>query len=140
VGAADGGLTAVGVRGWYLSLTRPPGTPPNWVFGAVWGVLYVQIGFSAWLIWRRPQIGQRRALLLWGWQLLVNALWGPAFFGLHSPGLALGVVLTLLVLVVLTIRRFLRLSRLAGVLLLPYALWTCYATYLTIGFLWLNPG
>ena len=100
VGAADGSLIAGRRRGWYASLLRPPGTPPNWVFGPVWTALYVMIGIAGWLVWRRTT--STRPLRLWGWQLAANACWTPAFFALRSPPLALAVCLVLLVLIVLT--------------------------------------
>ncbi len=136
VGLADGAATAQAVHGWYLSLAAPPGRPPNWVFAPVWSLLYVLIGVSGWLLWRR--VGTRPPLRLWGWQLLVNALWAPAFFGLRSPAAGLVVLLPLLALIGLTILAAGRVDRRAAVLLLPYAVWTCYATYLNIGFWWLN--
>ena len=137
VGASGGAITADSARGWYLTLARPPGVPPNAAFPVVWSLLYVMMGVAAWLAWRQP--GHRRALRLWGWQLLANALWTPAFFGLHSPALGLAVLGVLLPLIVLTIGGFLPLDRRAAALMLPYLLWTLYATYLTAGFWWLNP-
>lgn len=138
VGAVDAAITAPAIRTWYLSLLHPPGTPPNWLFGPVWTVLYLMIAVAAWLIWQHPW--HRRALLLWGWQLLANALWMPIFFGLHQIGAALAEVAVLLMLAVLTTAEFARLSRPAAILMLPYLLWTCYAAYLNAGFWWLNPG
>jgi translocator protein len=137
VGAADGAIVAGPARGWYLSLTRPPGTPPDWLFGPVWTVLYVMIGIAGWFVWRRSTA--TRPLRLWGWQLAANALWAPAFFAMHSPPLAFAVDLVLLVLIALTARAFLRVRRLAALLLVPYFAWAGYATYLTAGFWWLNP-
>jgi translocator protein len=137
VGAADGAIVAGPARGWYLSLTRPPGTPPDWLFGPVWTVLYVMIGVAGWFVWRRSTA--TRPLRLWGWQLAANALWAPAFFAMHSPPLAFAVNLVLLVLIALTARAFLRVRRLAALLLVPYFAWAGYATYLTAGFWWLNP-
>lgn len=136
VGFSTSGITAGAVRGWYLTLARPPGTPPNWLFAPVWTTLYVLIGVSGWLVWRKPL--HRAALRLWGWQLGINALWTPVFFGLHSPGLGMIVLLAMLVAVGLTIRAFAPLSRPAAWLLLPYAAWGCYAGYVNAGFLWLN--
>ena len=139
----SGAITATSVRGWYLSVTHPPGTPPNWVFAPVWITLYVLMGVSAWLVWHRVDIGadrKRAALRLWGWQLLLNALWTPAFFGLHDPALALGVMALLLGAVALTIRAFRPLHRGAALLLAPYLAWVCYAAYLNTGFWWLNHG
>lgn len=138
VGAAGGSIVAGLPRAWYLSLDRPPGTPPNWVFGSVWTALYAVIGVAGWQAWRRALTP--RPLRLWGWQLAVNACWTPAFFALHSPPLALAVSLVLLVLIALTMRAFFRLRRLAAWLLAPYLAWTSYATYLTAGFWWLNPN
>ena len=137
VGAAGGAVTADAVRGWYLTLARPPGVPPSAVFPVVWTTLYIMMGLAAWLAWRRP--APWPALRLWGLQLLANALWSPAFFGLHSPTLGLVVLAALLPLIVATILAFRRLDPRAAALMLPYLLWTLYATYLTAGFRWLNP-
>ncbi|GAN76628.1 TspO/MBR family protein [Acidisphaera rubrifaciens] len=136
VALSAGAVTATSVHTWYLSLRRPPGTPPNWVFGPVWTTLYLMMAGAAWLVWRRT--GGGRALRLWGWQLLANALWTPAFFGLRLPGLALLVMGVLVVLLGRTVRIFGRIVPLAALLLLPYCVWVLYATYLTAGFWWLN--
>jgi len=136
VAVADGAVTSLSLRTWYSSLTLPPGTPPNWVFGPVWGLLYVLIGVAGWLIWRR--CGASRPVRLWGWQLLANALWMPAFFGLRSPALGLGVIAALLVLIAVTIHAFSRISRVSAWLMVPYFVWTSYAAYLNAGIWWLN--
>ena len=136
VGAAGGTLTESGLRGWYLSLAQPPGTPPNWVFAPVWALLYVLIGLSAWLVWERP--AHRRALRTWGWQLLLNAAWTPAFFGLGQIALALVVIVALIGAICHTIIVFARVRPAAALLLAPYLAWTCYAAYLNAGFWWLN--
>jgi tryptophan-rich sensory protein len=138
VGGADAALVNGSVHGWYASLARPPATPPNWLFGPVWTVLYVMLGVAGWLVWRRA--GAARPLRLWGWQLAANALWTPAFFGLHNPPLALAVILVLLVLIAATMRSFVRINRVAVWLMLPYLAWCGYATYLNVGFWWLNPA
>ena len=136
VGAADSAMTAGSVRGWYLSLARPPLTPPNWAFGPVWMTLYVMIGVAGWLVWR--QTGAGPAVRLWGWQLAVNALWNPVFFGLHRIGLALAIIAALIAAIALTIRAFARVNRRAAWLMAPYLVWTCFAAYLNAGFWWLN--
>jgi benzodiazapine receptor len=136
VGAVGGSITVRAVHGWYQALHAPPGTPPNWVFAPVWSTLYVMIGVAGWLIWKR--LGASRSLRLWGWQLAANALWAPAFFGLHSPVLAMGVMFMLLFLVALTIRAFRRVQRTAAMLMAPYGVWCLYAAYLNAGFLLLN--
>ncbi len=136
VGIASGAVTATSVGTWFLTITAPPGTPPNWLFAPVWTTLYGLVGIAAWLVWRRP--GHRPALRIWGWHLLVNALWTPAFFGLHSIALGMVVILALLVAIGVTMRAFQRFSSMAVALMVPYLAWTCYATYLNAGFFWLN--
>lgn len=140
VGLSAAAVNAPAMTGWYTSLQRPPGTPPNWLFAPVWAAIYVMVGTSAWLVWWRAPQGRRQtaALQLWGWQLLLNALWSPAFFGMHSAALGLLVIAPLLVLVGLNVVSFARLHRGAAVLLVPYFCWTAYATYLNAGFWWLN--
>jgi benzodiazapine receptor len=135
VAVADGAVTALSVRTWYLTLTPPPGTPPNWVFGPVWTVLYVMMAVAAWLVWR---VGSMRAVRVWGWQLLLNALWTPAFFGLQSTGLGLVLIVSLLVMVAVTLMIFRRVQPIAALLMVPYLAWVGYATYLNAGFWWLN--
>ncbi len=141
VWVANGAVTGISVHGWFHSLARPPGAPPDWVFAPVWTVLYATIGVSAWLVWRRVDVAahrKRAALRVWGWQLLANALWPAAFFGLRDPQLGLAVIAALLIAIGLTIRSFWPLQRAAALLLLPYMGWVIFASYLNIGFWWLN--
>jgi len=143
VWAANGAVTAGSVRGWYASLIAPPGTPPNWLFAPVWTALYPTMGVAAWLVWRRIDVGaerKRTALRCWGWQLLVNALWSPAFFGLHRLDASLVIVAALFTAVALTTFLFARLQRGAALLMAPYLAWVGYAAYLNAGFWWLNRG
>ncbi len=143
VWTASSAIIAGSVRGWYGSLAAPLGTPPTWLFAPIWTTLYPVMGVAAWVVWRRIDIGaerKRAALRTWGWQLLINSLWSPALFGLHSLGLGLFVIGSLLVAVLLTIRRFVPLQPVAAALMVPYALWVGYAAYLNMGFWWLNHG
>lgn len=124
------------LHGWYPSLSRPPLTPPDWVFAPVWTTLYTMIGAAGWMIWQRQ--GPSPALRLWGWQLAANALWVPAFFGLHSPALAMLVILVMLGLAAMTVQAFRRVRPAAAWLMLPYLAWGLFAAYLNLGFLLLN--
>ncbi len=143
VWAANGAITAGSMPAWYRSLTAPPGTPPTWLFAPVWTTLYPVMGVAAWLVWRRIDVGaerKRTALRSWGWQLLANSLWSPAFFGLHNLALSLVAIVLLLASILLTIRRFVPLQPAAAALMSPYAVWVGYAAYLNAGFWWLNRG
>jgi tryptophan-rich sensory protein len=125
--------------GWYAALAKPSWTPPGWLFGPVWTLLYFSMAVAAFLVWRRPASRARtRALVLFGVQLGLNALWTPLFFGAHLPGLALAEIVLLDVAVVATLFAFWRLRRAAGALLVPYLAWSLFATALNAAIFWLN--
>jgi tryptophan-rich sensory protein len=141
VAAADASANAARVSAWYLSMPAPPLAPPAAAIQPVSLILHLMLGIAAWLVWRRGSLLAVRAVLKWwGWLLLFDAAWSPVFFGLHRPDLALVVMVPLLVLVGITAYGFGRLERAAGALMLPYAIWMCYASYLIAGFFWLNPN
>ena len=118
---------------WYAALAKPDWNPPNSVFGPVWTTLYVLMGISAWLVWRKRGFdGARTALLLFGVQLLLNALWSWLFFGLHAPGLAFAEMLLLWLVILATLLSFRKISPLAGWLLVPYLLWVSFAAVLNL--------
>lgn len=125
---------------WYASLTRPPLTPPNWVFGPVWTLLYLLMAVAFYRVLRVGSAtpGRTRALGVFMAQLGLNAAWSFAFFGAHSPALGLLTIAPLLSLIVATIVLFRPLDAIAAWCLTPYAAWVCFATYLNAGFWWLN--
>lgn len=136
-GAASGLATPPG--DWYASLAKPSWTPPGWLFGPVWTVLYAAMGVSAWLLWRRRrQPGARRALACFGTQLALNFAWTPVFFGLHCPGLAAVIIVALLAMIVATVAASWRVSRAASLLLVPYVAWVGFASCLNIAIWFLN--
>lgn len=124
---------------WYASLVKPAWTPPSAVFAPVWTMLYAAMGVAAWLVWRRAGFGGAGvALALFGFQLVLNALWSYLFFGLHRVGFALLdiVVLWLAILVVAVL--FWRVDRRAGALMVPYLAWVGYASALNLALWRLN--
>jgi translocator protein len=125
---------------WYAGLVKPALTPPAWVFGPVWTVLYGMMGTAAWLVWRqRGFTGAVVPLGLFLGQLALNALWSYVFFGLHRPGLAVLEIIALWLAILATLIAFWRSSPQAGLLLLPYILWVSFAAYLNCQFWRLNP-
>jgi benzodiazapine receptor len=110
---------------WYAALNKAPGTPPGFVFGIVWPMLYAAMAVSAFMAWRG---GARLGLFML--QLAVNLAWSYLFFYFHQPIPALVDIVVLWVLVFMMIRQFGRHSRLAGMLQVPYLLWLTFATYL----------
>jgi tryptophan-rich sensory protein len=139
-GAAIGLLTMGDIGGWYATLNKPWFTPPNYVFGPVWTVLYILMGVSLYLVvssgWEKKPV--RTGVILFGAQLGANLLWSVLFFGLHSPVGALACIVLLLALIVATIVAFRPVSKPAALLLVPYLAWVCIATALNAGVVVLN--
>lgn len=132
--------TAQSVRDWYPGLIKPPGTPPDSVFGPVWSTLFVLMAVAAWQVWTRSGFeGARLAFGLFGLQLVLNIAWSFLFFGLRQPGAALVEILLLWVAILVTCLEFRSHSLAAALLLLPYLAWVGYATYLNYGIWRLNP-
>jgi translocator protein len=137
--AALGGLaTANNVNGWYATADKAPWSPPNWVFGPVWTVLYTAMAVAAWLVWRRHADGSKAALTAYGVQLGLNLLWTPVFFALYpalgTPALwiAFVIIVALAVAVAVTVVLFGPISRTAGLLMLPYLSWIVFASSLNL--------
>ncbi|RTE54426.1 tryptophan-rich sensory protein [Arenibacter aquaticus] len=132
IGFLSSFATQSSVNDWYAGLNKPSFNPPNWIFAPVWTILYVMMGVSAGIVWAKGvyHIWVKTALYHFGIQLLFNALWSIIFFGFKNPFAALLVILTLLVLLIFTIKWFKVVSKTAAYLLLPYLLWVCFATAL----------
>jgi benzodiazapine receptor len=132
--------TSASIQTWYVTLNKPFFTPPNWLFAPVWLTLYTLMGISLFLIWRQGVHDRpvQIALALFGVQLLLNAFWSIAFFGLRSPLAGLSVILALWIAIAATILKFLPLSKPAGLLLVPYILWVSIAAALNVAIVLLN--
>jgi benzodiazapine receptor len=132
--------TVAAIPTWYSHLEKPLFNPPNWVFGPVWTILYILMGISLYLVWIAvgKKKAKKQAYLAFAAQLLLNMLWSVVFFGLHN--LWGGAVVIVLLFVSLTINAILfrAFSRTAFWLLVPYAAWVCFATYLNVSVAVLN--
>jgi len=133
-------FTNTSIPTWYTTLEKPSFTPPNWLFAPVWTALFVLMGVSAFLLWRNGLDDRkiRISLSVFVVQLVFNMLWSAAFFGLRSPLVGLIVIVILWAAILLTILNFLRVSLIAGILLVPYILWVTYAAVLNTSIFILN--
>ena len=133
-------FTMTAITTWYAGLQKPFFTPPDWVFFPVWTALYILMGVSLYLVLQNglEKRAVRHAVAVFSAQLVVNALWSFAFFGMQSPLNGLITILVLLALVITTIVLFWRISKPAAVLLVPYVFWVCVATALNTMILVLN--
>jgi tryptophan-rich sensory protein len=134
-------FTAPSIPTWYAALQKPPFTPPNWLFAPAWITLYLLMGISASLVWQNGLDNRRNrtALIVFLIQLVLNALWSIAFFGFESPLPGMVVIVLLWVAILITMLRFLQISKLAGFLLTPYLGWVTFAAILNVSIFILSP-
>ena len=140
VGALSGVISMDAMKG-YAGMDKPPLSPPAWLFPAVWTVLFLLMGISAYLIWadRCATDGEKfGALTIYCIQLIVNFFWPLIFFNAGAYLAALAWLILLIALVILTIVKFRRIRPAAGWMNLPYLMWLCFAAYLNAGVWWLN--
>ena len=125
---------------WYASLKKPDLSPPNWVFGPVWTTLYTLMGVSLFLVWqKRTEVKLAwPAIVFFLIHLVLNAFWSIIFFGLKSPFWAFIAIIVLWIMIVISIILFYRVNKTAGLLLLPYLIWVCFASYLNYSIWKLN--
>jgi translocator protein len=137
LGAGIGNLFAPDA--WFSALHKPTWNPPDWVFAPMWALLYVLMGISIWLVRRQCDAGaeaRQQASALFLFQLALNLMWTPIFFGLRSPLLAFIEICVLWCAVLFTAVEFGKIRALAGYLFLPYLLWVSFALVLN-GTIWL---
>lgn len=140
VSLAGSWVTTPAIPTWYAGLAKPWFTPPNWLFGPAWTLLYVLMSYAFWRILtsRGHAPDRRAAVLAFLVQIFLNGLWSFAFFGWRSPGAGLVVIAALWLAIVATIFAVARLDRTAAWLLAPYLAWTSFASALNVGVYLLN--
>ncbi len=136
IGGISGWLSGDGINSWYPSLIKPSFNPPAWVFGPVWTVLYLLMGYSFYRIWMQPvSIHRIKATRLFIAQITLNFFWSLLFFRWQLTGWATIEIIVLWITMILMIKAFIKLDSFAGYLQIPYLLWVSFASLLS-GSLW----
>jgi len=133
-------FTSNSIRTWYVEISRPPFTPPNWIFAPVWISLYLLMGISGYLVWKKGARKKevRIALILFFIQLALNSVWSILFFGLHLILAAFIEILLLWIAILFMIFKFWPVSKTAALIQIPYILWVSFAAVLNFSFAVLN--
>jgi len=139
-GALGSFYTTPAIPVWYAGLNKPFFTPPSWLFAPVWTTLYIMMGVSAYIIWkkRKESIEAAKGLVIFAGQLFLNAMWSVVFFGYKDIFFALLVIIFLWALILMCMIQFNKLSRNAMLLLIPYIVWVSFATLLNAAIWLLN--
>jgi tryptophan-rich sensory protein len=116
---------------WFTALHPADIMPPGWVFASVWTLLYVLMGWAfAMILNARGARARGQAITVFLVQLAANFAWSPLFFGMRQVSAAFYLIIAILILTVVTALLFARIRRNAGLLMVPYILWLCFASFL----------
>jgi benzodiazapine receptor len=125
---------------WYRKLKKPSWSPPSWLFGPVWTILYILIAISfgsVFLMVWKTQIA-RTVAISFILNLIFNFAFTPIQFGLKNNYLAaidiLFVVGTLLWSMVVIYPH----ASWITYIQIPYLLWGSFATVLQLTITYLN--
>ncbi len=124
----------------YSEIKNPPLSPPSFLFGIVWSVLYFLMGVSLYLVRMSSAPQQLKSLgyMIFGLQLAFNFAWTIIFFDFRAFNFAVVWLIMLIALIAANIYVFFKISKPAAYLLVPYLLWSLFALYLTAGIAILN--
>lgn len=133
--------TAPAIEAWYSTLAKPFFSPPNFLFAPVWITLYLMMGISIYLIWKKIDLKPKKvklAMTIFWLHLILNGSWSIIFFGAQNILIALFVLIALWILVLALIFLFWKISKPASYLLIPYFLWISFAGILNYSLFVLN--
>ena len=125
-------FTLPSISAWYSTLNKPFFTPPNWFFGPVWTSLFLLMGISLFLVWKKGFRNKKLkiGITFFSIQLALNVSWSILFFGLHKPFYAMVEISVLWVFILLTAIQFKKIDKKAAYLLIPYLVWVAFAGFL----------
>jgi tryptophan-rich sensory protein len=120
------------IPNWYKKLIKSKLNPPNWIFGPMWTLIYISIGYSGYIIWAENKSfsGHNFAWIVYFIQLVLNYLWTPLFFRLHLLYISFIEIILTAFSIALNIFVFYNINQTAGLILIPYLLWVSFASFL----------
>ena len=135
IALAIGGLSAIVTQSnmnIYKQIIKPPLAPPSILFPIVWTILYILMGISSARVWVKDKEKSKEVLFIYALSLVVNFFWSIIFFNMQMFLASFIWLILLWVLIILTIKGYLKISKLAGYLQIPYLLWVTFAGYLNL--------
>jgi len=121
------------MNNWYLKLKQSKYSPPSWIFGVVWPILYLLMAISLFIVWNaKICFPYCNAVTYFFIQLFFNLIWTTLFFKLRLINTALVNLALIIVFTFITIQKFYLVNKLASYLLVPYFIWLCFAFYLNL--------
>jgi tryptophan-rich sensory protein len=108
--------------------------PPSWLFGIVWPILYLLIGYSSYLIWNTTTISMSSKqfyLFLYVLQVILVMSWWPYFVNYPNKLFSTVTLIMLTVFAIVVTILFYNVKAVAGYFLIPYVIWLSFASFLT---------
>ena len=121
----------------YNEIVKPPFAPPNIVFPIVWSVIYILISISLYLVLEEKKDNDL-SLFYYSVQLFFNSTWTLIFFGFKNFFISFIWIMILIVCIIKMFIEFYQIKKSAGLLIIPYIVWSFIALYLNIGIYVLN--
>ena len=115
---------------WYKNLKKSKLTPPSFVFGIVWPILYILL--AIYFVLGLSQKGSERALVFFGAQMLLNLSWTYVFFTSQRPLLSFLMIIAIIALSIQSMIEMQLVNPKLVYLLVPYVAWLCLAGYLNL--------
>lgn len=139
VGALSGFLTSSSMEH-FNSLNQPPLSPPDIVFPIVWTALFLMMGVASYLVMNSDADSDEKksAITAYYINLFFNFFWSIIFFNLEMYLFAFVWLIILLAIIITMAVMFYRISKPAGLLMVPYIFWVTFAGYLNIAIYFLN--
>jgi tryptophan-rich sensory protein len=133
-------MIAGDMKAMYEQMVKAPLSPPGWLFGVVWPVMYTLMGIAWFLTYHSDGLRHYKNIStgLYIAQLAANFFWSILFFKGDYLWPAFALIIALDILVLLCVIFFRKTRPAAGNLMIPYFIWLAFATYLNLSFAVLN--
>ena len=135
-------VAGIGTRpqtAWYLNLTKPSWQPDPALIGFAWSIIYPLIAIVGGYVLNHVTGPDRLVwLMTLAINLVLNAAWSWVFFVAENPTWAFIEMIPLIASILVMIVLAWNVTPLAGIALIPYALWVSFASYLTLSIARLN--
>lgn len=133
------GVFAFDAQVYYKELTLPSFSPPGFLFGPVWFVLYILIGSVHYFIWQWKESRMRSIVIsMFYLQFVLNVVWSLFFFTMRNTGVALVDISVLWLILFVLQALFFKYDKRNMWLMGPYFLWVSFASVLNIAIFMLN--
>ena len=137
-----GWVTRINIDPWYQTLNKLSFSPPNWIFGPVWTILYAFMSVAIWIVYEKHKASDanfsKKIMRLYFYHLIINLSWSFVFFYFHLILMAFINILLLIFAIILLMFLYYPKSKISFALMIPYLAWVSFAAILNFGLYLIN--